>query len=452
MKDLLSYKEEIKSDMKHNTAILKTNLCLARLENLIKFMEFFKISGRKRVSDVGKSIRDIGFKTLTLTSEMKTIKRKMIHATRFPLFNSTETQTDELCVATNVDIMRLETRDQTIYTVDVIEIEADATLTDSVSHCSDTKTTKTTKESDSCFTENVNLKETIFVREKFFEMDIENDPIVPDTKTDLQLWDEQKLHDLLNELIHYQPLKGVAITEDDEKNIDVPYVNILLVGPTESGKSSYILLVYCWKKRHQPKFRICIYRGSDNDEKDENKTETDIQYIIKGHITHDYVFTGDSISAENPNYRRHPMIKDKVHCVVFVFDSSKLPIMTKVQETAQVQKSLNAANIPQLILMNNIGKLSKMIQKDVSKVFQSENIQLQTQHVSKVLGLPAYSVLPMENIHYDHTGNTALEILTLYNLRQMLRATDDFLLNNHDDLEQDKYERGNQVSIDVQFL
>lgn len=102
--------------------------------------------------------------------------------------------------------------------------------------------------------------------------------------------------------------------------------------------------------------------------------------------------------------------------------------------------------------MNNIGKLSKMIQKDVSKVFHSENIQLQTQHVSRVLGLPAYSVLPMENIQNDHTGNTALEILTLYNLRQMLRATDDFLLNNHDDLEQDKYERGNQVSIDVQFL
>lgn len=109
-------------------------------------------------------------------------------------------------------------------------------------------------------------------------------------------------------------------------------------------------------------------------------------------------------------------------------------------------------DIPQLILMNNIVKLSKMIQKDVSKVFQSENIQLKTQHVSQVLGLPAYSVLPMENIHNDHRGNTALEILTLYNLRQMLRATDDFLLNNHDDLKQDKYERGNQVSIDVHFL
>lgn len=135
---------------------------------MLLYFQFFKISGRKRVSDVGKSIRDIGFKTLTLTSEMKTIKRKMIHVTRFPLLNSTETQTDELCVATNVDIMRLETRDQTTYTVDIKEIEADATLTDSVSHCSDNKTTKTTKESDSCFTDNVNLKETIFCERDVF--------------------------------------------------------------------------------------------------------------------------------------------------------------------------------------------------------------------------------------------------------------------------------------------
>lgn len=139
---------------------------------MLLYLQFFKISGRKRISDVGKSIRDIGFKTLTLTSEMKTIKRKMIHATRFPLLNSTETQTDKLCVATKVDIMRLETRDKTTYTVDVKEIEADATLTDSVNHCSDIKTTKTTvaKESDAYFTDNVNLQETMFCDRDVFGM------------------------------------------------------------------------------------------------------------------------------------------------------------------------------------------------------------------------------------------------------------------------------------------
>jgi hypothetical protein len=45
------------------------------------------------------------------------------------------------------------------------------------------------------------------------------------------------------------------------------------------------------------------------------------------------------------------------------------------------------------------------------------------------LRLPPYTVLPMKNMDTEQRINNSVNILALYNLRQMLRAADDFLLN-----------------------
>ncbi|CAC5374206.1 unnamed protein product [Mytilus coruscus] len=205
------------------------------------------------------------------------------------------------------------------------------------------------------------------------------------------------------------------------------------------------------RTRKQPKFRICIYRRPDN-ENDVTIMEADLQNIIKGHIKNDYVFTGNTIAADNQNYKRYPKINDRVHCVVFVFDSCQPLIMNSfLQQTTTVLETLNDANIPQLILMTKTDKLSKLIQNDLAMTFHSKYIQNKIQQFSGWLGLPAYSVLPMMNIHIEHIASTSLKILTLYNLRHILMSTADFLSDNQEELEQDTYERKHDVSIDLQF-
>lgn len=49
----------------------------------------------------------------------------------------------------------------------------------------------------------------------------------------------QTLHGILNDIEHFQPLIGITHTDDEEIDMDV-FVNILLVGPRESGKSSFV--------------------------------------------------------------------------------------------------------------------------------------------------------------------------------------------------------------------
>lgn len=49
----------------------------------------------------------------------------------------------------------------------------------------------------------------------------------------------QTLHAILNDIEHFKPLIDITYTDDEEIDIDV-FVNILLVGPSESGKSSFV--------------------------------------------------------------------------------------------------------------------------------------------------------------------------------------------------------------------
>ncbi|VDI13610.1 Hypothetical predicted protein [Mytilus galloprovincialis] len=172
----------------------------------------------------------------------------------------------------------------------------------------------------------------------------------------------------------------------------------------------------------------------------------DLQHLIEGHIKNDYVFTGNNIAADNPSYRSDPNINDRVHRFVFVFDSCQPLIMESfLQQTSLVRDSLNDAKIPQLILMTKTDKLSNLIQDDLSTTFHSKFIQNKIQQFSGLLRRPAYSVLPMKNIHIEHIPSTNLKILTLYNLRHMLMTTAEYPSDNVEELQQDTYDRNDDV-------
>ena len=64
------------------------------------------------------------------------------------------------------------------------------------------------------------------------------------------------------------------------------------------------------------------------------------------------------------------------------------------------------------------------------------------------LKLPPYTVLPMKNMDTEQRINNSVNILALYNLRQMLRAADDFLLNYLDEFAGDKFEPNCEKSSD----
>ena len=64
------------------------------------------------------------------------------------------------------------------------------------------------------------------------------------------------------------------------------------------------------------------------------------------------------------------------------------------------------------------------------------------------LRLTPYTVLPLKNMDTEQRINNSVNILALYNLRQMLRAADDFLLNYLDEFAGDIFEPSDEKSSD----
>jgi hypothetical protein len=72
---------------------------------------------------------------------------------------------------------------------------------------------------------------------------------------------------------------------------------------------------------------------------------------------------------------------------------------------------------------------------DLSNHFYSSEVKERVDKLAHSLRLPPYTVLPMKNMDTEQRINNSVNILALYNLRQMLRAADDFLLNYLDEFK-----------------
>ncbi|CAC5407922.1 unnamed protein product [Mytilus coruscus] len=287
----------------------------------------------------------------------------------------------------------------------------------------------------------------------------------PWRKMDLPTWDSELLEILKRDIEEYWPLREMGVSEDA-----IPYVNVLLLGPVGSGKSSFFntlnsifrgrvsiqaragssdnsltksFHVYSIVSNHRPlRFRICDCRGFEDAHEID---QFDIDSILDGNIKDKYKLVDKSrITRESPFYRRDPKMHDRIHCVAIVVDSNNdpdYPMTDRVQEQMnKTQELMNQKGIPQLILMTKIDCLSETVKLDLSRIFHSPDVKDRVEKLAHSLRLPPYTVLPMKNIDSEQRINENVNILALYNLRQMLRAADDFLLNYLDEFLGDKFE------------
>jgi hypothetical protein len=70
--------------------------------------------------------------------------------------------------------------------------------------------------------------------------------------------------------------------------------------------------------------------------------------------------------------------------------------------------------------MNKIDGLSETVKRDLSNIFYSSEVKERVDKLAHSLRLPPYTVLPMKNMDTEQRINNSVNILALYNLRQML--------------------------------
>ncbi|XP_073718339.1 interferon-induced protein 44-like [Misgurnus anguillicaudatus] len=261
-------------------------------------------------------------------------------------------------------------------------------------------------------------------------------------------WKEERKEELVKSLKTYKPLVS-----------SVNRVRILMIGPVGAGKSSFFNSInsifmghvtnkaiagststslttqfrtYPVKDGREGKplpFVLCDTMGLE-EQTGAGLDIEDISSILRGHIPDRYQFNPMApFEPDEQKSSKPASLEQKIHCVVFVIDATKISLMSsKLEEKlAAIRKKVISLGIAQIVLMTKIDEACPLVEEDLQKVYVSSYIKSKVQEVSSRLGVPVSCVLPVKNYSQELELNLNCDLLLLTAVQQMLRSADDYL-------------------------
>uniref|UniRef100_A0A3B3BC54 Interferon-induced protein 44-like n=1 Tax=Oryzias melastigma TaxID=30732 RepID=A0A3B3BC54_ORYME len=238
----------------------------------------------------------------------------------------------------------------------------------------------------------------------------------------------------------------------------VPAAQVLLVGPVGAGKSSFFNSFKSVFRGHVTgqamagtsttsvtrlfrtftvmseldgkllPFVICDTMGLEAEE-GAGLNPVEISNIINGHISDQYQFNSSvPLHSEALGFRKNPELKDKIHCVTYVLDATKISIMLQNMEKKlkAIRETVNLSRIPQLVLLTKIDEACPLVKEDITKVYKSTYIKELMQEAATRIGVSLSCVVPVKNYSEELKPDMSIDILLLSAVDQMLNLVDDF--------------------------
>uniref|UniRef100_A0A673K0M9 Interferon-induced protein 44-like n=1 Tax=Sinocyclocheilus rhinocerous TaxID=307959 RepID=A0A673K0M9_9TELE len=219
----------------------------------------------------------------------------------------------------------------------------------------------------------------------------------------------------------------------------VSRVRILMIGPVGAGKSSFFNSInsifaghvtnkamsgsagtslttqfrtYPVKDGREGKplpFVLCDTMGLE-EQSGAGLDIEDISSILQGHVPDRYKFN-PMVPFQPDEYKasRPASLQEKIHCVVYVIDASKISLMSdKLEEKlAVIHREISSLACP-------------YVEKDLYIIYLNS-------YINSRLGVPVSCVLPVKNYSQELELELNCDILLLAALQQMLRLADDYL-------------------------
>ncbi|XP_069334218.1 interferon-induced protein 44 [Eulemur rufifrons] len=238
----------------------------------------------------------------------------------------------------------------------------------------------------------------------------------------------------------------------------VPQVRILLLGPTGAGKSSFFNSVKSVFRGHvtcqalvgsdtsgiSKKYRTySIKDGRDGNflpfilcdtlglgEEDEGLCIGDVSCILKGHISDRYQFDSmKPITSGHQNYIGSPLVKDRIHCVVFVFDANSVEHLSPeiVVKIKSIRREVIKCGIVHVALLTHVDSMDLITKGDLIETDRCVPIKLKLEAVQRGFGFALSDILVVSNYTSEWELDPVRDFLILSALRQILWAADDFL-------------------------
>ncbi|NP_001122156.1 interferon induced protein 44f1 [Danio rerio] len=262
------------------------------------------------------------------------------------------------------------------------------------------------------------------------------------------LWTAEQKAELMEMIRNYKPLTS-----------SVSHIRILMIGPVGAGKSSFFNSInsifmgritskamsgsagtslttqfrtYPIKDGREGKplpFVLCDTMGLE-EQSGAGLDIEDISSILQGQIPDRYKFNPvTSFQPDEQKSSRSASLQEKIHCVVYVIDATKISLMSeKLEEKlSAIRRKVNSLGIAQIVLMTKVDEACPLVQEDLQNLYLSSYIKTKVQEVSSRLGVPVSCVLPVKNYSQELELELNCDVLLLTALQQMLNFADDYL-------------------------
>ncbi|KAJ8277495.1 hypothetical protein GJAV_G00075780 [Gymnothorax javanicus] len=226
----------------------------------------------------------------------------------------------------------------------------------------------------------------------------------------------------------------------------VSEARVLLLGPVGAGKSSFISSVHSvfsgrvinramvgtsstgftqklqsytirkiGKNGNQPvPLVLCDAMGLGMDGMT-GLTLHDVLAVIKGHAPEGHKFSPDQpLMAETVGYVKKPSAREKMHCVAFVIDATKIDSYSKgMGSTFQLlREHISDLGVHQVALLTHVDQLCQEAACDIIKVYRSRLVQHTMEKAAALLGMSMSYIVPVKNysceLDVDEHTNTLL--------------------------------------------
>ncbi|XP_053287292.1 uncharacterized protein LOC128448593 isoform X4 [Pleuronectes platessa] len=264
-------------------------------------------------------------------------------------------------------------------------------------------------------------------------------------------WTEERRSSLMEAVGSYTPGRE-----------EVTQARVLLLGPVGSGKSSFISSVHsvfngrvtnramvgasstsftkklqsftiCGQKNKvSTKLVLCDSMGLGDGEMT-GLTLHDILSVIKGHVPEGHKFCPDqAVRSETGNYVKWPSLKDKIHCVAFVLDASKITTYPKGLRASfqQLREHISDMGIHQVALLTHVDEICARTAADVSMVYASEAVKQTMSKAADLMGMSTSYIVPVKNYSSELDLDVNTDVLLLSAVEHILQYVDLFFQDN----------------------
>ncbi|KAK2835320.1 hypothetical protein Q5P01_015804 [Channa striata] len=264
-------------------------------------------------------------------------------------------------------------------------------------------------------------------------------------------WTEEQKTSLMKTVSSYKPSCE-----------EVTGARVLLLGPVGSGKSSFISSVQSvfngrvtnwamvgssstsFTKKLQS-FNIHAQRGESPtglvlcdimglaDGEMTGLTLHDTLSVIKGHVPEGHKFCPDQpVSCETVGYVKKPSLKDKIHCVAFIVDISKIMSYPKglVTTFQHLREHISDLGVHQVALLTHVDQICPETAKDASQVYKSPIIKEMIDKAGALLGMSTSYILPVKNYSSELDLDVNTDVLLLSAVDHILQYANLYFQDN----------------------